>query len=116
MNGGLPASGSPASLVLPRRYRARLLKTTALAARLAAKTVQQVPVTRGASNQRPIAVLFAMLAATAAIIPDGAGAQTLTWGATGGGGTGPWDTSTANWFMDFRAKAGISLGEFTKIL
>jgi hypothetical protein len=25
-------------------------------------------------------------------------AQTLTWGATGGGGTGTWDTSASNWF------------------
>jgi fibronectin-binding autotransporter adhesin len=24
--------------------------------------------------------------------------RTLTWGATGGGGTGTWDTSTSNWF------------------
>jgi autotransporter-associated beta strand protein len=40
----------------------------------------------------------AMIVAAAALVPGATRAQTLTWGATGGGGTGPWDTLTANWF------------------
>jgi autotransporter-associated beta strand protein len=49
-------------------------------------------------DRRSRVILVAMIVAAAALVPGATRAQTLTWGATGGGGTGPWDTSTANWF------------------
>lgn len=44
----------------------------------------------------PLAALAAMLLSATAL--TSAGAQTLNYGATGAGGTGAWDNSTANWF------------------
>jgi autotransporter-associated beta strand protein len=51
-----------------------------------------------AFGRRFHAILVAMVVAATAPLSEVTRAQTLTWGAIGGGGTGPWDTSTANWF------------------
>jgi fibronectin-binding autotransporter adhesin len=45
---------------------------------------------------RFLTILVAMLLSSTAF--TSAEAQTLSWGAAGGGGTGTWDTSAANWF------------------
>jgi fibronectin-binding autotransporter adhesin len=69
--------------------------TAAAVVLCAAKAIGRTTVS---DDRQPRVILVAMIVAAAALVAGAARAQTLTWGATGGGGTGPWDTSTANWF------------------